>query len=129
MQDDGTFGEDGEGSPLAASPGSVSLGEDSSDEDDEEDGDAAEHRVNVRTGQLDHQALMVSTPHVVRSCIHQSLFVSKFHLSSCLYMCARSVPLRHEEAAESHRLHLVALHAYWTAFLPPAWHCQTGMLI
>ena len=53
MQDDGTFGEDGEGSPLAASPGSVSLGEDSSDEDDEEDGDAAEHRVNVRTGQLD----------------------------------------------------------------------------
>lgn len=51
MQDDGTFGEDADGSGLAASPGSVSLGEDSSEDEDDEDGDAAEHRMNVRTGQ------------------------------------------------------------------------------
>ncbi len=51
VQDDGTFGEDGDGAGLAASPGSVSLGEDSSEDEDDEDGDAAEHRMNVRTGQ------------------------------------------------------------------------------
>ncbi len=51
LQDDGTFGEDADGAGLAASPGSVSLGEDSSEDEDDEDGDAAEHRMNVRTGQ------------------------------------------------------------------------------
>ncbi len=51
VQDDGTFGEDADGAGLAASPGSVSLGEDSSEDEEDEDGDAAEHRVNVRTGQ------------------------------------------------------------------------------
>lgn len=55
-QDDGTFGEDADGSGLAASPGSVSLGEDSSEDEDDEDGDAAEHRMNVRTGVLDEKA-------------------------------------------------------------------------
>ena len=50
VQDDGTFGEDADGAGLAASPGSVSLGEDSSEDEDDEDGDAAEHRMNVRTG-------------------------------------------------------------------------------
>lgn len=51
LQDDGTFGEDADGAGLAASPGSTSLGEDTSEDEDDEDGDAAEHRVNVRTGQ------------------------------------------------------------------------------
>ena len=50
LQDDGTFGDDGEGQAVAASPGSVSLGTDSSKDEDDEDGDAAEHRMNVRTG-------------------------------------------------------------------------------
>ena len=52
VQDDGTFGDDGDSPALAPSPGSVSLGTDSSEDDDEEDGNAGEHRMNVRTGQL-----------------------------------------------------------------------------
>lgn len=50
MQDDGTFGEDVDSPALVASPGSVSLGTDSSEDEDDEDGDAAEHRMNIRTG-------------------------------------------------------------------------------
>lgn len=52
VQDDGTFGDDGDSPALAPSPGSVSLGTDSSEDEDDEDGDAGEHRMNVRTGQL-----------------------------------------------------------------------------
>ena len=51
LQDDGTVNDDNGVAKGAPSPGSVSLGTDSSEEEDDEDGDAAEHRVNVRTGE------------------------------------------------------------------------------
>ena len=68
LQDDGTFGEDADGGGLAASPGSVSLGEDSSEDEDDEDGDAAEHRMNVRTGQPSSKPQLV-TENECFSCI------------------------------------------------------------
>lgn len=51
-QDDGTVGDEAVPAAVVQSPGSVSLGTHSSEEDDEEDGAAAEHRVSVRTGRL-----------------------------------------------------------------------------
>ena len=63
VQDDGTFGDDGDDAAVAASPGSVSLGTDSSEDEDDEDGDAGEHRMNVRTGQP--QLHFTTLPHLV----------------------------------------------------------------
>lgn len=61
------------------SPGSVSLGSASSEEEDDEDGDAAEHRVNVRTGQhspfwpvtLTH--MLIAIQRMMRMVVQQSI--------------------------------------------------------
>ncbi|KAL3153296.1 hypothetical protein ABBQ38_011641 [Trebouxia sp. C0009 RCD-2024] len=115
-QDDGTFGEDVDSPALVASPGSVSLGTDSSEDEDDEDGDAAEHRMNIRTGVLDEKA---SASQVLGSYPEHTGALYAPHIQETLDMLLKMGNYFHCQVREQAYIALPLLYTATSQAFPP----------